>query len=107
MPGPAPVAAIEELDVEKEPPAGPDMLRREPELVLAFIALRVRPEPKDAMRFDSFECNGFGGGLKLGSIGDIRDGDIGPRSSRSRFSAAAQSFQGSVWDSPMWPQPLC
>jgi hypothetical protein len=47
----------------------------------------------------------FSGAKVVG--GEDKGGELGPRRSFRRCSAASQSVQGWVWDSPRCPQPLC
>lgn len=70
------------------------------------VAERESPALNEANLFPSFD--GLLEGVELYSAeGGKRGGDIGPRSSVSRFWAAEHNVHGVECISPMWPQPLC
>jgi len=46
------------------------------------------------------------GGANVVPVGE-RGGDMGPRRSFRRWTAASHNVHGCVWLSPIWPQPLC
>lgn len=79
---------------------------------------RVVAEPPDTVRRDAVVLDReiekkrrvdelrLGGAKKLPVVGEVMSGEFGPRRSLRRWSATSHSVHGSVWDSPICPQPL-
>jgi hypothetical protein len=92
------IFVLSEEESELRGVAMPEVVRREALVLLRdSVPLREKKRRVEELRF---------GGAEKFAAGES-GGEEGPRREFRRWRAESQSVQGWVWDSPMWPQPLC